>query len=148
MRRWFLLGFVIVLLAIGMVAYRTIMDSPFLDSAQVTIGGVAVELIGIADNDMERTQGLSNHPGLLPGQGLLFVFDKEGAYSFWMKDMLFSIDIIWIDAKGKVVTIAQGVSPETYPKAFTSDSPAQYVLEVAAGFALTHGISVGDRMEF
>ena len=147
MRRWFLLAFVCLLALVSVMVYRMTSLTSFTGASHLKVGEAVVELIGIADNDAERSLGLSNHPGLMPGQGLLFVFNTDGMYSFWMKDMTFSIDILWIDAGGKIVTIAQGVSPNTFPKAFTSDSPARYVLEVPAGFALTHGITVGTHVE-
>ena len=113
----------------------------------VTVGGTSVS-VTILDTDAERAQGLSNHPGLRPDEGMLFIFPQDGQYSFWMKDMLFSIDILWITAAGEIITIAPGVSPETFPRAFTSDSPARYVLEVPAGFVEAHGIKVGDTVSF
>lgn len=148
MRRWFLLIFLLLMLVVAGFAMRMSNLTLTPEDRRIMIDDVAVDLIHIADTDQERSQGLSNHPGLYPGQGLLFVFDREGQYSFWMKDMRFAIDILWINAQGHVVTIAHGVTPDTYPKAFTSDSPAQYVLEVPAGFALTHNIRVGSQVVF
>lgn len=113
-------------------------------SGAVVINGHTIRVM-IAATPAERTQGLSGTPSLKSGEGMLFVFPEEGVYSFWMKDMLFSIDILWISARGEVVHIEEGVSPNTYPTSFTSDIPAQYVLEVPAGFSHTYGIKIGDH---
>ena len=101
-----------------------------------------------ADTPELRTQGLSGHPGLGVSEGMLFIFPEEARHSFWMKDMLFSIDIIWISSEGRVVAIEKHASPDSFPRSFTPNTPAQYVLEVAAGFSDAHGISEGDRVEF
>ncbi len=61
-----------------------------------------------------------------------------------MKDMRFSIDILWLSADGVVVHMAQNVSPSTYPQSFVPTKPARYVLEVLAGYAMEHGVAIGD----
>lgn len=104
--------------------------------------------IQIADTPELQSLGLSGRDGLLRTQGLLFIFKKEGYYPFWMKDMLFPIDMIWIDANKKIVHIEHNVSPDTYPRSFASPQLATYVLETAAGIAKEKGIKVGDIVEF
>ena len=91
-----------------------------------------------------RRQGLSGRASIESGEGLLFVFPVEGIYTFWMKDMLFSIDILWLATDGTVVYMAQDVSPDTFPSHFVSESPALYVLELPAGYTKAHGVQVGD----
>jgi uncharacterized membrane protein (UPF0127 family) len=81
-------------------------------------------------------------------QGMLFVFAKDGTYSFWMKDMRFSIDIVWLDAAGRIVFAAEDVAPQSYPAIITPRTKARYVLEVSAGYMRAHGISVGDTVTF
>ncbi len=78
---------------------------------------------------------------------MLFVFDKPDIYSFWMKDMLFPIDMIWISEDGKVVYIERDARPESYPNSFIPDAPAKYVLEVNAGFSEKNNLKVGDKVE-
>lgn len=104
--------------------------------------------VEIADTPDERAQGLSGTTELADDEGMLFVFDTEGTYGFWMHDMLISIDIIWVASDGSVVHIEHSLSPDTYPQTFTPPLPARYVLEVPAGFALEHEIGVGTRMAF
>lgn len=100
--------------------------------------------VSVADTGSTRGQGLSGRAGLAADEGMLFVFPEDGEYAFWMKDMLFSIDILWLSANGEVVYMAQNISPDTYPQSFRSDVPARYVLELPAGYAGAHGVSVGD----
>jgi len=107
------------------------------------IGGVDVQA-SVAQTMEDRIQGLSDTPGLLPNEVKLFVFEDEGPQAIWMKDMLYPIDIIWLDRTGVVVHIAEAVAPDTYPQSFASPVPARYVIETVAGFARNHGIAVGD----
>lgn len=107
------------------------------------IGDARIE-IEIADSPMERQQGLSGRELLADNTGLFFVFDKDDFYHIWMKDMKFSIDIIWINDQGTVVTVKNNISPSTYPQTFTSDKPARFVLETPSGWAMRNGIKPGD----
>jgi len=75
---------------------------------------------------------------------MLFVFPKDGKYAFWMKDMHFPIDIIWLSAEGSVVYMAQNVPPGSFPQTFRPDVLARYVLELPAGYAKEYNVVVGD----
>lgn len=110
----------------------------------VGIGGQSVS-VSIADTDATRQRGLGGRAGLGDREGMLFLFPRDGYYAFWMKDMRFSIDIVWLDASGGVVFIKKSVSPDTYPQAFRPNSPARYVLELPAGFTSQYNIKIGDR---
>ena len=109
------------------------------------IGKMALE---IADTEGKRIRGLSGREYLADGTGMLFLFPSSGFYGFWMKDMNFSIDILWIDEDFKIVHIEREVHPDTYPKSFTSQEPAKYVLELNAGDALRLDLIVGKRILF
>lgn len=80
---------------------------------------------------------------------MLFVNQHEGLYPFWMKNTLISLDIIWISKDKKVVYIAKNVQPclETC-EAIKPACPAQYILEVNAGFIEKYQIKVGQRLDF
>jgi uncharacterized protein len=101
-----------------------------------------------ANNEQEREQGLGGKSCIGPNQGMLFVFDKPAGYSFWMKDMKFSIDIVWISADKHVVYEKTNVSPETYPESFSSPAAAKYVLEVGAGQADKLGLEAGKQLYY
>ncbi len=113
----------------------------------IIIGGDTI-FVTIADTQALREQGLSGHPGLRQNEGMLFIFEQSGQYPFWMKDMLFPLDIIWISADWKIAHIEANLSPETYPEAFFPKALAQYVLEVPAGFSTQHNLSVGMPILF
>ena len=113
----------------------------------ISLAGTSVH-VAIADTESSREQGLGGITSLAGDQGMLFVFEKDGMYSFWMKDMLFSIDMLWISSDGRVVYIVPSASPATYPHAFTPHTLAKYVLEVPAGFATQHKIGVGSKLHF
>lgn len=101
-----------------------------------------------ADTLATRIQGLSGRKSLAPDTGMLFIFEKSDIYGFWMPDMYFAIDIIWIDVQKKIVHIEKNVTPESYPKIFKPTTLAQYVLEVPAGFSDQNTIEVGDEVRF
>lgn len=101
----------------------------------------------VVDTDSSRALGLSGRNGMRENEGMLFVFDYSGKYGFWMKDMTFSLDIIWINQNGVVVYIAQNVSKESYPQTFINDAEALYVLELVEGGAERNGIFLGSKLK-
>jgi len=109
------------------------------------IGGGSIE-VEIADSVEERTKGLSGREMVPEGYGMLFVFEEKGSYNFWMKDMLVPIDIIWLRDDGTIIGIERNVSPDTYPKTFTSPEPVRYVLETAVGEAERQGWDIGSTI--
>jgi len=116
----------------------------------IRIGTLAIP-VEIAATEDAKEKGLSGRPLLPQNQGMLFLFEKPGIYRFWMPDMHFPIDIIWMDSTRTVVDISADVSnqfdPE-HPRYYTPSSPARYVLEVNAGFAARNGINKGDVADF
>ena len=104
--------------------------------------------IEIADTDASREQGLSDRASLPSDNGMLFVFDTPGQYGFWMKDMHFPLDMVWINADKTVVGVTKDLLPSTYPSIFPPPSPISYVLEINAGSAETFGIIKGTSVSF
>jgi uncharacterized protein len=104
--------------------------------------------VEIANSEANRTNGLSNRKALSRQSGLLFVFNQVGNQSFWMKDMLIPIDIIFFDDKWKIVLIESNLQPNSYPKIFGSGVKSQYVLEVNALEAELYGLALGDQAIF
>jgi uncharacterized membrane protein (UPF0127 family) len=111
---------------------------------QTLILGEKQILAQIADDHCKKELGLSGRSGISEGQGILFVFDSVGNYGFWMKDMNFSIDIIWLDQDFKVVGIEKSLSPSTFPKVYGTVFDSKYVLEVSDGFVEKNSIKVGN----
>ena len=113
-------------------------------------GSVRAEIV---DTDETRTLGLSNRSSLDEGNGMLFNFKKPQKVYIWMKDMQFSIDVIWLDRSKIVTFIEKNFSPETYtkkpPKSICSPKPdTMYVLEIPAGDAARLGIKMGSQLRF
>jgi uncharacterized membrane protein (UPF0127 family) len=86
---------------------------------------------------------------LLQNRGMLFVFEEEKIHTFWMKNMRFPLDIIWIDSDKKIVEIYKDAQPckETCDSIIPK-SRAKFVLEVNAGFVEKYKIKAGDKLEF
>ena len=114
----------------------------------VTFADDTVVRVEIADTEAKRQLGLMFRDRLAPADGMIFIFDEPGFYPFWMKDTLIPLDMIWLDAQGRVVSIADAVPPcEADPcPSFAPDegTSAVYVVEVVAGFAKQHGVKRGD----
>ncbi len=100
--------------------------------------------VTVADTEEEREKGLSGRLGLAPDEGMLFEFPEDGKYAFWMKDMKFPIDIVWISYSGEIVDIWQELGPETFPTVYTPRGEARYVLELPAGYVLKYNVRLGD----
>jgi uncharacterized membrane protein (UPF0127 family) len=116
-------------------------------TTSVSIGGVVLTA-QVADTEASREQGLSGTNALDEIHAMLFTFNTPGLYTFWMKDMNYSIDMIWLDANKQVVFTKQHATPESYPATFGPTKPAQYVLEVADGFTEKYHVEVGDKVGF
>jgi hypothetical protein len=114
--------------------------------SELKIAGKNISVLE-ATTPEERKRGLSGVKNLEESWGMLFVFEDSGIYSFWMKDMNFPIDIIWIDENSKVVYIKKYAQPESYPEVFTPNVDSKYVLEVVAGFSDKYNIKIGDNVE-
>jgi uncharacterized membrane protein (UPF0127 family) len=104
----------------------------------------------LAVSEAERARGLMFREKLLPDQGMLFVFEKEGAYAFWMKNTLIPLDMLWLDRDRQIVQIERNVPPckaDPCPS-YGGARPGLYVLELPAGAADRFGLKVTDRLEF
>ncbi|HAK54468.1 MAG: DUF192 domain-containing protein [Vicinamibacterales bacterium] len=104
--------------------------------------------VEIADTAATRERGLMFRESMAENEGMIFVFDASGFYPFWMKDTLIPLDMLWVDAGGRVVSIANSVPPcraDPCPT-YSPEADALYVVEVVSGFAKTHGVEVGDAL--
>jgi uncharacterized membrane protein (UPF0127 family) len=104
--------------------------------------------VEIADNPFTRAKGLMGTDTLGDDDGMLFIFDQPGIYSFWMLNTTIPLDAIFINEDGDVVDIIQmepcGINPFNCP-AYKPQAPALFVLEVNKGFSKRHGIVVGSK---
>lgn len=120
--------------------YRIDQKSELISGHTFTIQKAVIEA--------DRNKGLSGKKCIPENQAMLFVFDKPDTYGFWMKDMNFPIDMLWLDADKKVVFIQKNATPESYPKVFKPKEKSLYVLEVASGTADKLNVTVGTRLNF
>ncbi len=123
-------------------------DCPKFPFSKLTIdknGVISDQEIKIekACTDEDRERGLSFRKGLDENSGLIFIFDRSDFYSFWMRDMKFNIDMVWLDESFRVVTVVSDAKADSYPKTFSSEGPAKYVLELNSGDANRLGIKKG-----
>ncbi len=103
--------------------------------------------IEIADNDFDRALGLMFRPEMADSLGMLFLFEQEDIQAFWMQNTIISLDIIYVNAKGEIVSIYENTETLSR-KSLPSAAPAIYVVEVNGGYCKNHGIKIGDRVEF
>lgn len=104
--------------------------------------------VEIAESSEERSRGLMYRKSLDENSGMLFIFDQEKEYSFWMKNTLIPLDIIWIDKDMEIVYIEKNVQPcqeDPCPKYKPSQS-AKCVLELNAGQVDKNNIKTGDKL--
>lgn len=143
---------------IGVVGIMTIPKDAKLQSAEFPVGIVKVDdivlQVQIADTDPRRVRGLMFQEMLPYDQGMLFVFEDSAVRSMWMLNMQFALDLIWFDSNGNVVYIEKDVPPcksalETVTCTVQNgnDKPAQYVLEVTAGFVDKFNINENSKLE-
>ena len=107
--------------------------------------GWRVEL-EVADTEALRERGLMFRDGLADAEGMLFTFDVPRRYAFWMKNVRMPLDILWLDARGRIVSIVESAEPcvaDPCPM-YEPETPASMVLELAGGFVRRHGVRRGD----
>ncbi len=111
-------------------------------------GGKPSEVVAeIADDRAERSQGLMHRENLPRDRGMLFVYELEGNYAFWMKNTLIPLDMIFIDKARRVVGIVESAQPHTTEPRRVG-VPSRYILEVNGGWAEEHQVEIGDRVDF
>jgi uncharacterized membrane protein (UPF0127 family) len=122
-------------------------NSPTADTiVQVRVNKALVN-VEIADTDKERALGLMFRDSIATNAGMLFVFQKPHIPSFYMKNTSIPLDILFIDGKGKIVTIRQ-MHPFQDHVYHSPSSPVLYALEVNQGWAARHGVTEGMTVEF
>jgi uncharacterized membrane protein (UPF0127 family) len=142
-RRAFAWGVWLVAL-VALSACRAATSAP-IAVFQTAKGPVRVSLEVVAD-DASRARGLMYRNHIDDGHGMLFVFDDESDRSFWMKNTLIPLDMIFIGGDGTIV----GMKTNTTPLSLAPQSvgkPSKWVIEVAGGYAGRAGIATGDKVE-
>jgi len=129
-----------------------IVEVPFTKEGSVTLSdstGKKKIIIDaeFADTEYDRQRGLMFRKSMLETQGMLFVFPEEEMQSFWMRNTYISLDMIFIDANKKIVTIHKNTKTLS-DQSYASTKPAKYVLEVVGGFCDRHGVVEGDIVSY
>lgn len=136
----------ILILFLGSLGYAKYREY-FLPTVKLRINGAELTA-EVAGSPKALSKGLGGRKILPEDRAMLFVFSNLDRHSFWMKDMKFAIDIIWI-ADGKIVDIAPNVQPtmiEPLPT-YLPRLPAKLVLETVAGFSSKNNLKIGDTVE-
>ena len=150
---WFSFLF-LFLMFLSSVAYKEIenvlaQEQKQNQTALVTVGGVNL-ITSLSTTPDAQSKGLAIRDSLNENEGMLFIFETPQKYSFWMKDMKFPIDIIWINQDGKIVHIEKNLPPCVFLLPCPSYAPKDdslYVLEVVSNFTNKFDINVGDPVD-
>ena len=138
-------GVIVLILLIWLIARPD--DSIPPGSARLKFTDGTIVTAGLARTVEEMTQGLSGRESLAETEGLLFIYTSDEQPSFWMKDMKFSIDILWIHGE-TVVGFEENLQPEEPAKTlYTPEKLVNRVLEVPSGFVYAHQIKAGDTLD-
>lgn len=103
--------------------------------------------VEIADNDIKAIKGLSGRDFMKQNHGMLFVENQPTSQCFWMKEMKFALDIVWLSSDKKIIKIDKNIDPNTYPQQFC-EKDVQYVLELNSGFSTQNGLNTGQKLIF
>jgi uncharacterized membrane protein (UPF0127 family) len=140
---------VLIVIFLSLAHYYIRLPNPQLPGAKVTIGTTTFS-VEVASTTLARVRGLSGRDGLGEGDGMFFLFSSPGSYGFWMKDMKFPIDIVWIN-NSSVVGFAENAAPEPGKTLwnliiYNPPGPVDRVLEVNSGDVKKYGIKAGDNV--
>lgn len=146
------IGIVLIILLFVPLRSKEKIDLSFKEDATLKItspdGATKADFkVQFAETPEAIDQGLRFRKKLQPDHGMLFITAEEEVHSFWMFDMLFPIDIIYIDAEREIVYIAKDM-PIDFKEPVPSLAPSQYVLQINGGLSDQYNISVGDQVTF
>lgn len=139
---------IIILFSIVGVILFLIMNGEFNEEITSVCFSEKCFEVEVVRTPEERAQGLMFREFLELNKGMLFIFPREEKYSFWMKNTLIPLDIIWISKDLEIVYIEKNVLPciEEICESYPPNEKALYVLEINSD--LSEGIVVGDKVNF
>lgn len=146
MKRTAIAVMVILIFLVVVVDYYVLQPR---NSVRIMIDGTVLN-VDLATTQAEQEKGLSGRASMPLDHGMLFIFQSEDYWSFWMYEMKFPLDMIWFNSSRQAVFFEQSLppcSPIACP-VFTPSSKAMYVLEVNAGFVAAHKVFLGDMFTF
>ncbi|MBS3072584.1 DUF192 domain-containing protein [Candidatus Pacearchaeota archaeon] len=144
--------FFVVLIIITIILYDFSLknDKEFImENQKVCIDNNCFD-VEVADSDYERIKGLMDREFLDEEDGMLFIFPEEDIWSFWMKNTLIPLDIIWINKNMEIVEINKNMLPcEANPcKIYSPENKSKYVLEINSGLVNSLNITKNSKFNF
>jgi uncharacterized membrane protein (UPF0127 family) len=140
----------VILLAALLAACGGAPDGPVAVITPAAGGAPVTVALEVAADPVTRQQGLMWRKELPQGQGMLFVFDDDRDHTFWLKNTLIPLDMVFIAREGPTTGRVVGIRPDAKPHSTASlgvGRPSRWVLEVPGGYAARHGLREGDRVE-
>lgn len=142
------LSIVLIILFLSIAVFPV---SSFAETVSI-IGPTPVPQVKVelADTPSKAELGLMYRKGLPEGDGMWFIFGEDAERAFWMKNVIFPLDIIFIDKNFSILKIAKMVPPciqEPCPRYYSS-APARYVLEVPGGYCERKGVKEGQKVKY
>lgn len=140
----------LVVVVVGIIFIFQKAEDPIVERPYVLFSGEKI-FVEIADTEEKREKGLSGRDSIGDDEGMLFLFPEGGGYGFWMKEMKFPIDIIWVH-KGKIVWIEKNVDPQVGVsdeklQVYTFSGSADTVIEIKGGKSDILNLKEGDVVE-
>ena len=138
--------FTLPIILITIIVLVTLIKNNYLNNKdQICINNNCF-VIEIVKTSEEREKGLMNRSSMPLNQAMLFIFKNEDFHSFWMKNTLIPLDIIWINKENKIIHLEHNVQPcKNDPcKTYIPNQKAIYVLEINAGLAKEYNFQLGD----
>lgn len=138
-----------MLILIALAAYARDQDRLRIVHAwfATSSGSVAKFILEVADTPEVRQRGLMYRQRLEPDHGMVFVFPRERVQVFYMKNTFIPLDMVFVDANGRVVGVVENAAPLTEESRYVQE-PSMYVIELLAGTAKRHGITKGTVVTF
>ena len=120
------------------------------DLLPVTLPNGTKFLVEVADTNHLREQGLMRRNHLLGDRGMLFVFEREQIWAFWMKHTLIPLDVVWLNSDGRIVDVAEHMQPcvETPCPLYHPEHASSFALEIPAGRYAEEGLQPGMQLTF
>ncbi|PIT92989.1 MAG: hypothetical protein COU06_02410 [Candidatus Harrisonbacteria bacterium CG10_big_fil_rev_8_21_14_0_10_38_8] len=142
-----IISLLVILAILYFFWYKGVFIKKVIGEVEIVLGENTYQ-VEVAKTPQEQVNGLSNRELLEEGKGMLFIFDRAKIQSFWMKDMNFSIDIVWLN-DNKVIGFTENLLPATttIPTIYQSNSLSDMVLELNAGVVKKDNIRVGDILK-
>lgn len=147
-KKVFIAAIFLVIVAAVLIKYQKALAPTATPAGTSVISIIPLEKILVERTDAEKERGLGGRESLASNTGMFFIFDHSDIYPFWMKDMKFPIDIIWLDENLYVVDVEINVPADSYPKIFTPTHKSKYVLEVAAKISEKNHYTTGQQLDF